>query len=84
MKVKLIIECIMKALLKSEIIYSFELIYNHGLVSGITSLSMFLLRPEYLLLAGLAKSLVLKKYFCFLQDICFSFLQMGHVNFRKM
>ena len=75
MKVKMIIEHIMKALLKSELIYSPELIYNHGLVFEITSLSMFLLRrPEYLLLAGLAKSLVLKKRFCFHQDICFSFL----------
>ena len=74
MKVKMIIERIMKALLKSKLIYSSELIH-HGLVFGITSLSMFLLRrPEYLLLAGLAKSLVLKKRFCFHQDICFSFL----------
>ena len=85
MKVKMIIERIMKALLKSKLIYSFELIYDLGLMSGNTTLGMFLLRrPQYLLLAGLAKSLVLKKYFCFLQDICFSFLQMGHVNFRKM
>ena len=75
MKVKMIIERIMKALLKRKLIYSFELIYNHGLVFGITSLSMFLLRRlEYLLLAGLAKSLVLKKCLCFHQDICFSFL----------
>ena len=37
MKVKMIIEHIIKALLKSKIIYSFELIYSHGLVSGITS-----------------------------------------------
>ena len=62
MKVKMISE----ALLKSKLVYSFELIYNHGLVPCITSLGMFLLsRPESLLLAGLAKSLVLKKYFCF-------------------
>ena len=75
MKVKMIIERIMKALLKSKIIYSSELIYNHGLVSGITSLSMFLLRRTgYLLSAGLAKSLVLKKCCCFHQDICFGFL----------
>ena len=67
MKVKIITEHIMKALLKSKIIYSSELIYNHGLVSGFTSLSIFLQRrPEYLLLAGLG-SLVLKKCFCFHQ-----------------
>ena len=55
MRVKMIIERTMKVLLKSKLIYSSELIY-HGLVFGITSLSMFLLRrPEYLLLAGLAK-----------------------------
>ena len=40
MTVKMINERITKALLKSKIIYSFELIYSHGLVSGITSLSM--------------------------------------------
>ena len=66
MEVKMIIERIMKALLKSTLIYSSELTDNHGLVFGITSLSMFLLsRFEYLLSAGLAKSLVLKKCFCF-------------------
>ena len=55
MTFKMIIGLIAKALLKSNI-YSFELIFSHGLVSGITSLSMFLLmRPESLLLAGLAK-----------------------------
>ena len=41
MKLKIIIKHIIKALLKSKIIYSFELIYSHGLVRGITSLSMF-------------------------------------------
>ena len=55
--IKRIIERIIKALPKSKIIYSFELMYSHGLVSWIASLSMFLLRkPESLLLAGLAKS----------------------------
>ena len=64
MKVKMITERFTNALLKSKIIYSFELIYSHGLVSGITGLGMFLLRrPESLLLARLAKSLVLKKCF---------------------
>ena len=38
MKVKMIIERIIKKLLNSKIIHSFELIYNHGLVCGITSL----------------------------------------------
>ena len=75
MKVKMITKHIMKALLKSKLIYSLKLIYNHGLVFGITSLSMFLLRtPEYLLLTGLAKSLGLKKCFRFHQDVCYSFL----------
>ena len=78
-------ERVIKALLKGKIIYSFKLIYSHFLVSGITSLSMLLLiKPKNLLLAGLAKSLILKKCFCFYQEICFSFLPIGHVNFRKM
>ena len=50
MKVKMIMERIMKAFLKSKIIYSFERIYNHGLVSGITSLSVFTeetLKPSF-------------------------------------
>ena len=81
MTFKMIIGLIAKALLKSNI-YSFELIFSHGLVSGITSLSMFLLmRPESLLLAGLAKSLVLKKCFCFYQEICFSFFTNGASKF---
>ena len=44
MKVKMIIEHIIETLLKIKIVYSFELTYSHGLVSGINSLSMFLLR----------------------------------------
>ena len=43
MAVKMINERIIKALLKSKIIYSFELIYSHDLVCRITSLRMFLL-----------------------------------------
>ena len=63
-----------KSINEEQNVYSFELIYIHGLVPGVTSLSMFLLiRRESLLLAGLAKSLVLKKCFCFYQEICFSF-----------
>ena len=73
MTIKMITKNIIKELLKSKIIYSFELTYSHGLVSGITSLSMFLMmRPESLLLAGLTKSLVLKKRFCFYQEVCFN------------
>ena len=61
-----IIQRLLKALLKSKIIYNIDLIYNDGLVPAITSLSVFLrMRPESILLAGLAKSLVLKKWFCF-------------------
>ena len=76
MTVKKINEHIMKGLLKSKIIYSFELIYSHGLVSGI----FLLMKPKNPVLAGLAESLVLKKCFCFYQEICLSFLVMGHVN----
>ena len=77
MAVKMTIESIIKALLKSKTTYSFELIYSHGLVPGITSLSMFLLmRPESLLLAVLAKS--------FIRKLVLVFLQMGNVSFRKM
>ena len=66
----MIIERIIRVVLKSKIIYSFELIYGHVLVSGITSLSVLLLiRSVSLLLAGLAKSLILKKCFCFYQQI---------------
>ena len=42
--VKMINERIIKALLNSKIIYSFKLIYSHGLLSRATSFSMFLLR----------------------------------------
>ena len=78
MTIKMIIEAIIKALLKSKIIYSFELIYSHGLVYGITSLITFLLMiPKSLLLAGIAKSLLLKKCFCFYQEICFTFYKWG-------
>ena len=70
----MIIERIIKALLKRKITCSLELIYSHSLVSGITSLSMLLLmRPESTLLAGIAKSLVLKKCFGFCQEIRFTF-----------
>ena len=50
--VKIIIERIIKALFiyiysKGQNVYNFELIYSHGMVSWITSLSMFLMmRPE--------------------------------------
>ena len=84
MKVKMIIGHIIKALLKSTVIYSFNLIYSHGLVSGITNLSMILLmKPESLLLAGLAKSLIFKKRFCFYQEICFSFFNNAICKFQK-
>ena len=71
MTIIIIIERIIIVLSKSKLIYSFELIHSHGLVSGISSLSIFLLmRPENLLLAGLAKSLDLKK--CFLSRNMFT------------
>ena len=60
----IIIQRIIIVLSKSKLICSFELIHSHGLASGISSLSIFsLMRPENLLLAGLAKSLDLKKRF---------------------
>ena len=79
MTIKIMTERIIKALLKSKISYSFKLIYSHGLVSRITSLSMFLLiRPESLLLAGLAKSLVLIKCFhFFITKYVLAFYQRG-------
>ena len=40
---RMIIIRIIKVFLKRKLIYSFKLIYRRGLVSGITSLSMFLL-----------------------------------------
>ena len=58
--IKMIIERIIKALLKSKIIYNFELICSHGLVSGITMMSIFLLMR--LDSVGLAKSLVLNAF----------------------
>ena len=71
----------MKLFLKRKIVCSFELIYNHGLVFGITSLSVF---TEDTFLAGLAESLVLKNAFVFIRIYVLVFLQMGHVNLRKM
>ena len=66
----MIIERNHKSIIEEQNIYSFELIYSHGLVSGITSLSMFLMmRPESLLLAWLGESLDLK--------ICLSFFTNG-------
>ena len=80
--VKIIIERIIKALLKSKIFYSSKLIYSHGLASGIPSLSIFLLmRSEGLLSAGVTKYLVLKKCFYFSQEICFSFFTNGVCKF---
>ena len=74
----MIIERIIRVVLKNKMIYGFELIYGHVLVSGITSLSMLLMmRSESLLLAGLAKSLILTKCFCFYQQIYFSFFTNG-------
>ena len=84
MTVKMIIERIIKILLKSKIIYSFELICSHHLVSGITSFSMILLmRPECLIVAGITKCLVLTKCFCFYQEICFSFSSNRACTFWK-
>ena len=84
MTVKMIIERIIKILLKSKIIYSFELICSHHPVSGITSFSMFLLmRPECLIVAGITKCLVLTKCFCFYQEICFSFSSNRACTFWK-
>ena len=40
-EVKMAIERIVKALLKSKWIYSFKLNYSHGLVLGMTSFSTF-------------------------------------------
>ena len=80
MKVKMIIERIIKALLKIKIIHSLKLLDSHDLVSRIISLSIFLLmRPESFPLVRLTKSLV--KCFCFYQEICFSFFTNGACKF---
>ena len=49
--------------------YSFKINHNYGVVSGITSLSTFLLTGPKALLAGPAKLLLWKKSFCFYQEI---------------
>ena len=50
--VKMIIEHDHKSIIEEQNIYNFELIYSHGLVSGITSFSMFsMMSLETLLLA---------------------------------
>ena len=49
-----------KNIIEEQYFYSFELIYSHGQVSEIPILSVFLMRPESLLLTWVAKSLVLK------------------------
>ena len=72
MTVKTIIRLIVKSIIEEKNIYSFELIYSHDLVY-ILVLSMLLMRPESLLLAGLVKSLDLKKCFYFYQELCFIF-----------
>ena len=74
MKVKMIIEPIVTTLLKNKINYSFEVIHRHGLVSAITSLSIFFNdEAKSLLLAGPAKSLILRKCFFIYQEILLSF-----------
>ena len=80
MKVKMITERIMKAFLKSKIIYSFELIYNHGLVSGITSLSVFneeTLKPSF---SWASQIFGFEKCLCF-HRICFSYFANGACKF---
>ena len=68
MKFIMIIQLIINVLWKSKLIYSFEVIYSHGLVSGITSLSMILpRRPENFLIVVLAKSLIPKNAFVFIR-----------------
>ena len=71
-----------KSITEGQKIYSFELLYRHGLVSEITSLCVFLMmRLESFLLASVAKSLALNKcFYCFV----LVFVPMGHLNFRKM
>ena len=80
-KVKMIIERIMKALLKSKIIYNFELIYNHVLVSGITSRSVFTEETPKRSFSWGSQIFGFEKMLLFFS--VFFFLQMAHVNFRK-
>ena len=83
MKVTMIIEHIIKALLKSKIIYSFKLIYSHGLVSRIT-VYVFTEETRKPSFSWTSQIFGFKKGFCFYRGICFSFLPMPYVNFRKM
>ena len=79
MKVKMIIESIIKTLLKSKIIHSFELIYSYDLVSGITSLETR--KPSF---SWRRQIFGFKKMFLFLSGNVLVFLPMPYVNFRKM
>ena len=83
MKVKMIMESIIKAFLKNKIIYSFELIYNHSLVSGITSLSVFNEETQKPSFSWASQIFGFEKCFCFHQDICFSFFANGACKFWK-
>ena len=76
-------ERIMKLFLKRKIVCSFELIYNHGLVSGITSLSVFTedtLKPSF---SWACRVFGFEKCFCFHQNICFSFFANGACKSQK-
>ena len=67
----------MKLFLKRKIVCSFELIYNHGLVSGITSLSVFTedtLKPSF---SWACRIFGFEKCFRFQRNICFSFFANG-------
>ena len=78
MKVKMIMERIMKEFLKSKIIYSFKLIYIHVLVSGITSLSVFneeTLKPSF---SWASQIFGFEKCFFFIRIYVLVFLQMRH------
>ena len=75
MNVRIIVERIIKGLLKNKIIHSSELIYYHSQHYSNTSLTMFLMRrPESFLLTGPAKALVLKKMLLFSSGNMFCFV----------
>ena len=84
MKVKMTIVHIIKSLLKSKIIYNFELIYRHGLVSGITSLSDFTVEINQPSFSWTSQIFNFRKMFLFLSgNLSFSFFTNTACKFWK-
>ena len=82
MKVKMIAEHIIKAFLKNKVIYCFEPIYSHGLVS--ITVYVFTEETRKPSFDSTSQIFDFKKMLLFLSGICFSFLTKPYANFRKM